>query len=159
MPRLTQMMDPDSDLLRPSLTAGRNPAAAIYSIRTGFLSAFFGGPIAGAAIALLNAYRLKRLTMDWPIGLIAIAFSAILGWFETHGGWHRLDASFGQGSDIYATRIINLMFFGIVYAFHRTYYKSMAVLAIESPNGLLVGIGAIILGLLANEALVRVFAT
>ena len=59
-------MDRDSDLLRPSLTTDRSPAAAIYSVRTGFLTAFFGGPIGGATIALLNSYRLKRLAVDWP---------------------------------------------------------------------------------------------
>src|SRR5690242_15722985 len=43
---LTQM-DQNSDLLRPSLSADHNPAAAIYSLRTEFLTSFFGGPIAG----------------------------------------------------------------------------------------------------------------
>ena len=73
-------MDHNSDLLRPSLSADHNPSAAIYSLRTEFLTSFFGGPIAGAAIALLNSYRLKRLGVDWPIGLIAIACSALLAW-------------------------------------------------------------------------------
>jgi len=152
-------MDSDSDLLRPSLTAGRNPAAAIYSIRTEFLTSFFGGPMAGAAVALLNSYRLRRLAVDWPLALIALTIGVLLGWLENHGGWHWLDSSLGPGSDIYATRVINLIFFGIVYAFHRTYYKGMSVLAITPPNGLLVGTGAIIFGLLSDAALIKLFAT
>jgi hypothetical protein len=150
-------MDHNSDLLRPSLSADHNPSAAIYSLRTEFLTSFFGGPIAGAAIALLNSYRLKRLSVDWPIGLIAIAFSTLLAWLATHGGWHWLDAALGRGSGSIGARVINLVFFTIVYAFHRTYFKSMSVLGIAAPNGLAVGIGAIILGLLANVGLIKVF--
>lgn len=150
-------MDHNSDLLRPSLSADHNPSAAIYSIRTEFLTSFFGGPVAGAAVALINSYRLKRLAVDWPIGLIAIALCALLAWLSTHGGWHWLDAALGRGSDAIGARVINLLFFAIVYAFHRTYFKSMSVLGITAPNGLAVGFGAIVLGLLVNIGMIKVF--
>src|ERR1700761_2673615 len=119
-------MDHNSDLLRPSLSANHNPSAAIYSLRTEFLTSFFGGPVAGATIALLNSYRLRRLTVDWPLGLVAIACCALIAWLATHGGWHWLDAALGRGSDALGARVINLIFFGIVYAVHRTYHKSMS---------------------------------
>ena len=150
-------MDHNSDLLRPSLSADHNPSAAIYTVRTAFLTTFIGGPVAGAAIALLNSYRLRRLSVDWPLALIAIALSALLAWMATHGGWHWLDAALGRGSGSIGARVINLIFFAIVYAFHRTYFKSMSVLGLAAPNGLLVGIGAIILGLLATVGMMKVF--
>lgn len=150
-------MDHNSDLLRPSLSADHNPSAAIYTIRTAFLTTFIGGPIAGAAIALLNSYRLKRLTADWPLVLVAMALSALLAWMATHGGWHWLDAALGRGSGSIGARVINLVYFAIVYAVHRTYFKSMSVLGITAPNGLPVGIGAIILGLFANVGLMKAF--
>ncbi len=146
-------MEHDSDLLRPSLNADQSPAAAIYSVRTGFLTAFFGGPIAGASIALINSYRLRRLAVDWPIGLLAVAICGSIGWLATHGGWPWLDTLLGHGSISYVTRITNLAFFGVVYAFHRTYYRSMSVLGICAPSGLAVGIGAIVFGLAVNAAL------
>jgi hypothetical protein len=151
-------MDHNNDLLRPSLSADHNPAAAIYSARTVFLTSFFGGPIAGAAVALINAYRLRSLATDWPLGLIAVGLCVELAWMSTHHGWSWLDAIVGDGSAIYGTRIVNLIFFAIAYAFHRTYYKSMSVLGITPPNGLLVGLGAICLGVLAEVAIGQVFA-
>jgi hypothetical protein len=151
-------MDHDSDLLRPSLTEDSSPAAAIYSVRTGFLTAFFGGPLGGAIIALLNSYRLKRLAVDWPIGLLALAICAGMGWSATHGGWRWLDASLGHGSVIYVTRLTNLAFFGVVYVLHRTYYRSMSVLGLSAPNGLAVGVGAIVFGLAVNAALLKLMS-
>jgi hypothetical protein len=151
-------MDQNSDLLTPSLSADHGRSAAIYSLRTGFLTAFFGGPVGGATIALLNSYRLGRLAVDWPIALLAIAVSAAMDWSITHGVWRWLDASLGRGSVSLAVRLVDVAFFAVVYALHRTYYKGMAVLGITSPNGLAVGVGAIIVGVLADAALTRVLA-
>jgi len=122
---LAQIMDHNNDLLRPSLSADHNPSTAIYSARTVFLTSFFGGPVAGAAVALTNAYRLRRLASDWPLGLIAIALCFGVAWLSTHHGWSWLDAIVGHGSALYGARVINLIFFAIAYAFHRTYFKSM----------------------------------
>jgi len=155
---MARIMEENSDLLKPSLTADRSPSAALYSLRTGFLTSFFGGPIAGATISLLNSYRLKRLTVDWPIGLLAIAVCVTMGWLATHDGWQWLDARLGRGSVIYANRLTNLAFFGAVYALHRTYYKSMSVLGISPPNGVAVGIGAIVFGLAVNAAMIKVLS-
>jgi hypothetical protein len=46
----------DRELLRPSLTAEQRSSAAIYSVRAGFLAAFFGGPVAAAMIAMANSH-------------------------------------------------------------------------------------------------------
>jgi hypothetical protein len=150
-------MDHNSDLLRPSLSADHNPSAAIYSARTAFFASFFGGPLAGAGVALIDSYKVRRLTVDWPLGLIAIGLALGLSWLSTHGGWRWLDAWLGRDSSVYGDRVINVIFFGIVYAFHRTYYKSMSVLGITPPNGLFVGLGAIVLGLLAQWGLLKLY--
>jgi hypothetical protein len=150
-------MDHNSDLLRPSLSADHNSSAAVYSIRTAFFASFFGGPIAGAAIALIDSYKLRRLSVDWPLGLMAVGLFIVMGWLATHGGWRWLDAYLGRDSGVYGDRVINVIFFGVVYAFHRMYYKSMAVLGITPPNGLAAGIGAIVLGILAQWALLKLY--
>jgi len=128
----------------------------IYSLRTEFLTSFFGGPIAGAAIALLNSYRLKRLGVDWPIGLIAIAFSALLAWLATHGGWHWLDAALGRGSGSIGARVINLVLFTIVYAFteRTSKYVSVGHQRTEWPG---CGHRRNHPGLLANVGMIKVF--
>jgi len=139
-------MDHNSDLLRPSLSADHNYSAAIYSVRTAFLTSFFGGPLAGAVIALLDSYRLRRLGVDWPLALIAIGLFMLLSWLATHDGWRWA---------IYGSHVGNVIFFGIVYAYHRTYYKSMSVLGITPPNGLGVGFGAALFGILAEIAMIK----
>jgi hypothetical protein len=64
----------------------------------------------------------------------------------------------GRGSVIYVTRLTNLAFFGVVYVFHRRYYRSMSVLGLSAPNGLAVGIGAIVFGLAVNAAVLKLMS-
>ena len=55
----------DRDLLMPSL-GGVQVERAPYSSQTGFLAAFFGGPLAACGYGALNARRIGRLTSDGP---------------------------------------------------------------------------------------------
>ena len=48
-----------------------------------------------------------------------------------------------------------MIFFGIVYESQRPYYKRMSVLGITPPNGLAVGFGACVFGVLAEIAMVK----
>ncbi len=143
----------DRDLLRPSLTAGRGAPLAIYSARTGFLASFFGGPIAGALVALLNSQRLQRLRVDGPVVLLALVASMALRWAILVYGEPRLESVLGKGGAMTVARFIGPAFFGVVYALHRRYYRGMSLLAIPVPNGLRVGILASALGLGAEIAL------
>jgi hypothetical protein len=137
----------DSDLLRPSLTADVDSPRPIYSVRTAFLSSFFGGPVAGATIALLNSQRLRRLKIDWPIAALALGCSALVQWSIARHWWAWLDRTLGESSDHYVFRLLGLGFSGVIYAIHRPYYRSMSLLGLRSPNGTGVGIAAIVGGI------------
>lgn len=143
----------DSELLRPSLTAGSDSPRPIYSVRTAFLSSFFGGPVAGAIIALLNSQRLRRLKSDWPIALLALGSSALLQWAMSRPVWGGVNAILGEGSGRYAYELLSLAFSGVVYGIHRPYYRSMALLGLPVPNGIGAGIAAIVCGILAQAGL------
>jgi hypothetical protein len=145
----------DRELLRPSLTADARAPEAIYSARTGFLTSFVGGPVAGAMIALLNSYRLRRLSSDWPIALLALGLSVLVRLSVVDHFWDWLDSLLGQGSVRYVVKLIGLAFFGVVYALHKPYYRSMSLLALQAPNGLGIGLAAIGLGVAVQFALFR----
>jgi hypothetical protein len=142
----------DSELLRPSLTA-EHSSAPIYSVRTGFLASFFGGPIGGAIVALLNARRLGRLKLDWPVALLALGVSVGLSWSLAAHKWQWLDGSLKPGSGRYLQDLAGLAFYGVIYALHRPYYRSMALLGLDPPNGLRVGIAAAALGYFVEAVL------
>jgi hypothetical protein len=149
----------DRELLRPSLTAEHSSASAIYSVRTGFLASFFGGPIGGAIVALLNAQRLRRLRLDWPIAVLALSVSIGLSWSIAAHKWHWLDGSLGRGSGRYLEDLAGLAFYGLVYTLHRPYYRSMALLGLDPPDGLRAGIIAAAIGYLAEAVLTAIWIT
>src|SRR5215470_6426856 len=104
------------DLMQPSLSSADGPATSIYSMQTGYLAAFFGGPLGGAAIALLNSYRLKRLSSDWPLGVLALVVTIGLFWWQLRsGGQAWLTGHLGRGGPGLVVRIVGLLVFGIVY--------------------------------------------
>ena len=147
-------MDPNSELLRPSLGSHDSPATAIYSVRTGYLSAFIGGPLAAAAVALVNANRLKRLGTDWPVAVLAVLASLGLAWWEIRaGGRSWLDGRLGRGGSAFVLRITGLAIFGVVYLMHRMYYRGMAVMGGKAPSGWVLGVGAAVAGILATAAI------
>jgi hypothetical protein len=143
----------DRELLRPSLTGERGAPAAIYSVRTGFLAAFFGGPIGGTLIALLNSQRLRRLSADAPLLLLALGVTLALRWWLILHAREWLDSLLGKGSVSYFVQLLGLAFFGVAYMLHRAYYRSMSLLGLQIPNGLRVGVAAIVLGIAAETAL------
>jgi hypothetical protein len=149
----------DSELLRPSLTAEHSSASAIYSVRTGFLASFFGGPIGGACVALLNARSLGRLKVDWPVALLALSVSVGLSWSSAAHKWQWLDSSLGHGSGRYLQELAGLAFYGVIYTLHRPYYRSMQLLGLDPPNGLRVGIAAAALGYFAETVLRAIWIT
>lgn len=147
-------MEIRDSLLQPTL-GHDSPATSIYSATTGYFVSFAGGPLAGAAVALANAYRLKRLGSDWPLGLIAIAMTAIpLGWLS-RGGSQWISSRLGAGMTGVGFRMLGLAFFALVYQWHRRYYRNMAILGLKPPAGWVIGIAAVIAGLAGTYGLSR----
>jgi hypothetical protein len=131
------------DLLRPTLGQRDSPATSIYSAPTGYVASFLGGPLAGAAIALANAYRLRRLRTDWPLGVLAIAATAGPLWWWLHGGAQWLDARAGAGAGEVLLHALGLGFFALAFGWHRQYYRNMALLGLTPPSGWIIGIAAV----------------
>lgn len=132
------------DLLQPTLT-GRLEIQALYSQRAGYLTSFFGGPLAGAIITGVNARRLGRLSKDaWLVALGAVLGIGMLWWQIRFGGNAWLDSVLGQSGHRLAPRIAGLAYFLVTIAVHRPFYRNMEMAGIESPNGWPMGIMAII---------------
>lgn len=143
-------VDTRDDLLQPTLGNNESPATSIYSALTGYVASFFGGPLAGAAVALANAYRLKRLRTDWPLALLALAATAGPMWWWFRGGARWVTAHAGDGAQMLALHVLGLGFFALVYGWHRQYYRNMTFFGLTPPSGWLLGIAAVI-GSLAAE--------
>lgn len=143
----------DSELLRPSLTPGRTSPAAIYSAQVGFLASFFGGPVAGAQLALLNSHRLGRLSADWPAAVLALALTVGLHWSIALHAWDWLGGPLGKSSAEYLLRLAGIAFFGLLYLRHRPYYRSMSLLGLKARSGVGAGLAAVVTGLIVEAAL------
>jgi hypothetical protein len=138
------------DLLQPSLggASGEVSATAIYSATTGYVASFFGGPVAGAVIALLNARRLNRLAKDWPVALAALALVAAVVWWEQRmGGDEWLKAHVGNSAGSVVFRLLGIAFFCGIYGLHYRSYRGMDRLGIEAPSGWVAGLVAILAGI------------
>ncbi len=146
------------DLLSPSLDPDARPAAPIYSLQTGYLSSFIGGPIAASVIAGINAYRLRRLGRDAALLVGGVVASVALLWWEYRlGGNDLLRQWFGASGPRIGLRAAGLAYFGVCYWAHRTAYRNMQIMGIEPPNGWPAGIAAVAVGLLTTIALTLAF--
>jgi hypothetical protein len=146
------------DLLQPTLSGDSGGATAIYSATTGYMAAFFGGPLGGAFIALENARRLGRLASDAWIGGVALVSTILLAWWEQRaGGLDWLTAQFGDGAARFGIRLLGLAFFVLAYTVHRKYYRNMAFYGVPSPSGWGIGLAAVVAGSLASGALMVAF--
>jgi hypothetical protein len=151
-------MGTPEDLLEPTLGHRASPATSIYSAQTGYVVSFLGGPLAGATIALANAYRLKRLRTDWPLALLAIAATVGPMWWWFRGGAHWIAAHAGGDAGAVAFRALGLGFFALVYGWHRQYYRNMAFLGLPPPSGWLMGIAAVVASNAVNLGLAAVLS-
>lgn len=151
-------METRDDLLQPTLGQRDSRATSIYSAQTGYVVSFLGGPLAGAAIALANSYRLKRLGMDWPLALLAVAGTVGPMWWWFHGGAQWITAHAGGGGVEVIFRVVGLGFFAVVYGWHRQFYRNMAFLGVAPPSGWLIGIAAVAGGVAVNFGLAAVLS-
>ena len=136
------------NLLQPSLRP-TGSAAAIYSIQAGFLVAFIGGPLAAVLFAALNSRRLGRLGphSPWLVLGAVVAIGAMVAQVIL------LDtARAGDGGLVttqnarIANRAIALLLFGGYYLLHRSQYRSMQFLGLESPTPWLPAILCVVAG-------------
>lgn len=145
------------DLLMPSLDGARVERAP-FSSQTGFLVAFFGGPLGACAYGALNARRLGRLSADWPWLLALAVVDIVLIWSLTHGlvghPWvaalqQEFDGRFGR----IASRLFALIVFGCVSLAHRREHRAAALMGRDRPNGTWPGLALIVFGLAAGAAI------
>jgi hypothetical protein len=144
----------DNDLLQPSLSGSDVPATSIYSATTGYVAAFVGGPIGGAVVAMVNSWRLKRLSKDWPMALLAVLLTwTLLHWETRMGGNGWLVEHLGRSGPRMLLRVVALVYFVGIYGLHYKSYRNMALLGIVPPSGWVLGAAAIVIGLGATTAL------
>lgn len=143
-----------SALLEPSLR-GEAPARPLYSIRAGFLVAFFGGPYAALIFASLNSRRAGRLTADlkWWLALGALWTGAL---------WWMMPATLTSGppalrffvpSELRVlVRICGLLTFGVVCLVHRALQRASTLREDAPPSPWLPGVGALLAALALTAA-------
>jgi hypothetical protein len=150
-------MNEHDDLLKPSLSGTNAQATAIYSATTGYLAAFIGGPIAAVTIALMNSWKLRRLSKDWPLALLALAvLHTMLFWELRDGGDEWLTHYLGSSGPSAFRGVVSLLFFCGIYLLHYKSYRSMQLLGIKAPSGWVPGIIAIVIGLFVNFAFIAI---
>lgn len=136
------------ELLRPSLGTSRI-AKAPYSVRTTFLTAFFGGPFAAVAITAINSIRLQRVGRDaLPLAAVLVAYWSFLAALMLTDWGASLLASMqafaGKQAYSYLDRLIAMAAFGFGYMLHRKEQRSTDFMDLPRPNGWIVGIACIV---------------
>ncbi len=138
-------------LLEPSL--GAQVLKPPYSVRAGFLVAFFGGPFASIGLAALNSQRNARLKRDgWFLALLVLAVAAlVIGvgvlsrsppvWLP--GGTERR----------FFIRALALLVFGAVFLRHRSLYAASELRGEDAPPAWGVGILACVVGNLVQAGM------
>src|SRR5262245_24715109 len=116
------------ELLQPSLGTSRI-AKAPYSVRTTFLTAFFGGPFAAIAITVLTSIRLQRLGRDaLPLAAALLAYLGLLAaLMVTPWGaslLQSLEDFAGKQAFSHVDRLIGMGLFGLGYMLHRKEQRS-----------------------------------
>ena len=114
------------ELLRPSLES----AEPVSILSSGALmgAAFFGGPIAVTAVAVMNSHSLGRLKQEWPtIAGIFIGGAIALYLFATYAFEGIADTrSFRLGA-----RAAGFVAFGGVWFLHRKELRALSTLDVE----------------------------
>lgn len=127
-------------LLRPSLGPTVAPMRPLYSVRAGFLVAFFGGVYATLGFSALNTRRAGRLARDaWLYALAAVAWTGVLIAAGHALGTDGLPSWLGfagtpQRGVRWVGRLTALALFGLVYLRHRALLKTQALVGTDAPN-------------------------
>lgn len=152
------------DLLRPSLTPDARINSAPYSLQTGFLSAFFGGPMAAWGMSMLNAWRLGQLRRHaaW-LTLMGLAGIGLI-WFLTASAagaqWLTVAARWlGPNAGHYTERLGALLLFAAGGFLHRREQRSADLFGLQRPNGWIAGVALIVGGYVASVLLAAAFGS
>jgi hypothetical protein len=150
---------PLEDLLRPSLQQGqllRPP----YSVRAGFLVAFFGGLLSTVGFAALNSVRAERVARDAPwLGGLAASAVALAVWVgyaartKTIPSFMSALGDDEQGLKVFA-RATAILGFGLIYLLQRDMHATRDLRGQEAPSPWGPGIVACIAGSIVQLVLV-----
>ncbi|HEX8612624.1 MAG TPA: hypothetical protein VF800_15160 [Telluria sp.] len=133
-------------LLTPSLSPSAAPAANLYSVQSGFLVAFFGGPFAIILYSALNSWKLKR-PLEALAYLGALALSAAFLIAVTTGNlslaW--LARLIGNSAGEVAWRALSMTLFCLFYLMHSKQHRSAALFGAKTPSPWIPGIACAVL--------------
>ena len=154
-PARLAVVAPVDDLLKPTLDTGTVGQATIYSTTAGFATSFFGGPFAAITLTGINAWRLRRLAADALPLLGATALSVLVVLFIANPAWFgQPDLEFSRSATRLLHRAYALGLFGAFWLLHRRFYRGMAIMGLEAPNGWIIGIACVLLGVLMTSTLI-----
>ena len=123
-------------LLKPSLSPD-TAISPLYSVGTGFVLGFFGGPVAAGMIMAINARRLGRLARDaWLFALIFVLSGVFLFAVFDHPELFVVELEDGEPRNVRRVFLsgLGLLTAGLFYLKYRTYYRGMAMSGLESPS-------------------------
>ncbi len=132
------MADESSALLQPSLQAPRSGRVP-YSVQAQFLIAFFGGPVAALAMAVLNAERLDRVRQDAPWVLALLLLYAGLAATLSFTAWGTevmtaLRQDFGGRVHTFLGRLYALSCVGVAFWAHRRSHRARELMGRQAPS-------------------------
>ena len=126
-------------LLQPTLS-NEEQRVPIFSVRTCFLTAFFGGPIAIILLSGLNSDKLKRLKNDlkyYFLGAVVYLLYLFIILDIPEGAnaseWmtiQRRENMFYR----YGSRGMGLIYWAACYYIHKQFYKTMDIFDMIPPN-------------------------
>ena len=138
-------------LLQPTLSI-KEQRVPIFSVRAGFFTAFFGGPLAVTLLSALNSRRLKRLKKDLILYFIGISGFLVYLFIllDIPQGVNISEWMSSQRRENmvykYGSRGLGLVFWAVYYYLHKQYYKTMSLFDMEPPNPWTSAILCIVIG-------------
>ncbi len=153
------MSEINEKLLSPSIS--NNESVPLFSVRSGFYVAFFGGIYAFLIFNFINSKRLNRLKKDLPFYILwlIVGTSIILFFYQVLKGEAQLpgNLTFKGEWARYVNRVISLAAFASFYFLHKKYHLANNSFGIESLNPWKAGIISSVAGLLITLVLFRTF--
>ena len=149
---------PLEDLLQLSLRRDER-IRPVYSVRAGFLVAFFGGLVAAVGFSALNTVRAQRVAREAPLlGVLACAGVAYSIWAGYAAQTHTLPTFLtelggeGQGVRLLG-RAVALAGFGVIYLLQRDLHAAQELRGQDSPSAWVPGIICCIVGFVVQLVL------